>query len=297
MANKKLKVELELETAKAKQQLGRVGDGVGSSAPSQSSRSIDKLSEATRLNTNQMLSMTRAFSGMALGLAASYSSSYFAKGSLAEKAMGYGGSILSGASMGAAAGSVAGPWGLAAGTVIGGGTGAAKEYFDRKKAIKDARKDFTRFEESLKGNENFSNFMKRMTSPFNTKPLGLKLAMMSDYYAQLNTAIESLIPMIDRELKKGKLDQAAKHREDLARTRGYRDKLMSVAEAMDNSYGGPSRPSMSATDALMKIGGGFGLQSSGSGGEVAVLLHGIEVQNDLLRDIRANTLKKGSVWL
>ena len=297
MATKKLKVELELETAKAKQQLGHMINGVGSSTPSQSSRSLDKLSEATRLNTHQMLSMTRAFSGMAIGLAASYSSGYFAKGSMAEKAMGYGGAILSGASMGAMAGSVAGPWGMAAGAVVGGATGGAKEYFDRAKAIKDAREDYERYEETLMGNENFSNFMKRMTSPFNHEPLGLKLGTMSDYYSQLEKIIESLVLSIEDNLDEGKLDEVSRLRETLARTRGYRDKLMSVAEAMDNSYGGPSRPSMSATDALMKIGGGFGLPGNGSSAEATVLIHGIEQQNELLRDIRANTMKKGSTWL
>ena len=88
MSNNKLRVEVELETAKAKQKLSRMGDGVDMAAPTPSTRSADKLAEATKLNTQQMVSMTRAFSGMAIGLAASYSSRYFSQGSMTEKALG-----------------------------------------------------------------------------------------------------------------------------------------------------------------------------------------------------------------
>lgn len=297
MANKKLKVELELETAKAKQQLVNIGEGAGQSGTGSSTRSLDRLSEATKLNTNQMLSMTRAFSGLALGLAASYSSNYFEKGSSAEKAIGYIGSILSGASMGAMAGAPAGPAGMAVGASVGGGVGAAKEYMDREKAIADAMEDYKHFEEVLGQNTTFSNFIKRMTSPFNYESIETKLSTMSDYYSNLNNIIELLTKEIEDSLADGRLEDARKSRETLGRIRGYKEKLVSVAETMDNSSKGPLRASMTATDSLMKIGGGFGLSFGSNRGDVEVLSRGIDVQNALLRDIRENTMKKGSTWL
>lgn len=294
MANKKLKVEVELETAKAKQQLGRMGDGVGSSAPP-STRSTDKLAEATTLNTRQMMTMTRAFSGMALGLAASYSARYFDQGSAAEKALGYAGSVLSGASAGAMMGAAAGPWGMGIGALLGGGIAAGKKYLDDDKERQDAIDEYNRAEDRREGNEKFANLLKRITSPFNSEGIGTKLARLSDQYVTYLTAIESLKEIVNQELSDGKMEQATRHMSDLEILRQRKNAIMSVAEKMDNSATGGPRSSMVATDALMKLGGGFGLPQSGSVGTID-FPEGPQIIR-LLEDIRANTGKKGSTWL
>ena len=294
MANKKLKVEVELETAKAKQQLGRMGDGVGSSAPP-STRSTDKLAEATTLNTRQMMTMTRAFSGMALGLAASYSARYFNQGSKAEKALGYVGAALSGASMGAMVGSMAGPPGMAGGALLGGGIAVVKEYLDRDKAKTDALDAFREAESMYEGNEKFANDIKRITSPFNTEALSVKLARLSDQYGFYLELIDKIKASIENDLAEGNLEDASKLQQELSVARSRKDAIMSVAEKMDNSNNGPSRASMVATDALMKLGGGFGLPQSGSVGTID-FPEGPQIIR-LLEDIRANTGKKGSTWL
>ena len=295
MANKKLKVEVELETAKAKQQLGRMGDGVGVSSPTPSTRSADKLTEVTTLNTRQMMSMTRAFSGMALGLAASYSARYFNQGSMAEKTLGYGGAALAGASMGAMVGSMAGPLGMLGGALLGGGIAVGKEYLDRSKTVKEATEDYRRSESMYEGNEKFANDIKRITSPFNTEALSVKLARLSDQYGFYLELIDKIKASIENDLAEGNLEDASKLQQHLSVARSRKDTILSVAEKMDSSE--PSRASTVATDALMKLGGGFGIPQNGSGGTVEVLRDGIAMTNRLLEDIRANTLKKGSTWL
>ena len=295
MANKKLKVEVELETAKAKQQLGRMGDGAGVSSPTPSMRSADKLAEATSINTRQMMSMTRAFSGMALGLAASYSSRFFTQGSTAEKILGYGGAAITGASAGAMMGAAAGPVGMAVGGLAGAGLSLGKEYLDRDKAKSDALDAFREAESVLELNEEFEAMMKRITSPFNGESITVKLARLSDEYVNEIEMIEELKKLVEEQIGDGDLKGAKESEAELARARQRKSAIFSVAEKMDNSRTGPSRASMIATDALMKLGGGFGLPQNGSGG-IIDFPKGPQIIR-LLEDIRANTLKKGSTWL
>ena len=298
MANKKLKVEVELETEKAKRKLGQMGDGAAASSPTPSSRSADKLAEATQLNTKQMLSMTRAFSGMAIGLAASYSSRYFTQGSTAEKILGYGGAAITGASAGAMMGAAAGPAGMAVGGLVGAGIAVGKEYLDRDEKITKAIEEYKRAEDVLASNEKFANDIKKISSAFNTEALSVKLARLSDQYGFYLKLIDAIKASIEEDLAGGNLEGAAKLQQQLSIARSRKDVIVSLAEKMDNSANGPQRSSMSATDALMKIGGGFGLPvSSSSHGLVEMLKDGVVQTNRLLEDIRANTGKKGSTWL
>lgn len=298
MANKKLKLEVELETAKAKRQAAQIGDVSSPSAPTASSKSTDKLAKATELNSRQMLSMTRAFTGMAVGLAATYSSRYFDRGSTAEKALSYGGSTITGAMSGAMMGRAAGPQGMAIGAAAGGMFGFLKEYLDRDKVKSDMTKDFKESEQKFARNENFSNEMKRITSPFNTEGLSVKLATLSDQYVFYAEMIKDLKASIEESISAGKMDDVQKLRGLLEEVRGRKSTIWSIAEKMDNAASGSPVGSRTATSALQKIGGGWGLPTVGNrGGEVGVLLNGMEVTNTLLREIRDITSKKGGSWL
>ena len=298
MANKKLKVEVELETEKAKRKLGQMGDGAAASSQTPSSRSADKLAEATKLNTQQMVSMTKAFSGMAIGLAASYSSRYFTQGSTAEKILGYGGAAITGASAGAMMGAAAGPVGMAVGGLAGAGIALGKEYLDRDEKITKAIEEYKQAEDILASNEKFANDIKKISSAFNTEALSVKLARLSDQYGFYLELIDAIKASIENELSEGNLEGASELQKQLAVARSRKDVIVSLAEKMDSSANGPRRSSMSATDALMKIGGGFGLPvNSGSSVSVEFLVNGVAETNRLLEDIRANTGKKGSAWL
>lgn len=299
MANKKLRVDLDIETANAKRQLGELGGSVGSGAPI--GKAEEKLERATAANTKQMMQMTRAFTGMALGLAASYSSNYFKQGSTAEKALGYAGSIFSGGSSGAMLGMTMGPQGAIAGAVVGGIVGGLKEFFDRDGAKTKATEDFelseSRYEESLA----FSGFLKRLTSQFNTDSIDVKIAELGDYYDTLCGVIDDTITDIKDAIKDGDLDTAKDLREELQIWRSRKAQVMNVAEQLDNNARGPAVASRNPLDALMKIGGGFGLPVSGDSSRVESILgtkfdeHGLAITR-LLEDIRANTKKGGATW-
>lgn len=300
MANKKLKVELDVETAKAKRQLGELGgSGSGQTA---SSRASEELTKATRVNTQQMLMMTRAFSGMALGLAASYSANYFKKGSTEETALGYAGSILSGGSSGAMMGAALGPHGALAGSIVGALIGGFKEFFDRDGAKTKATEDFIEAEDRYEDNEQFKGLLKSITSPFNTESVGLKLATLSDKYESIDNEITDKMLEICDAIEEGRMEDAAKLREELGIFRSKKSAIMNVAEQLDNSVHGPAVASRAALDSLMKIGGGFGLPVGGKDLSRITEINGIKVDQhgimitQLLKDIRENTRKGSSTW-
>lgn len=300
MANKKLKVELDIETAQAKRQLGELG-GSGS-GPTASSRASEELTKATQVNTRQMLMMTRAFSGLALGLAASYSANYFKKGSTEETALGYAGSILSGGSSGAMMGAALGPHGALAGAIGGALIGGLKEFFDRDGAKTKATEDFDKAEAAYARNEDFSGFLKRITSPFNPEDVGMRLARLGDKYRDNEKLIAMTIDSIRAKIADGELDDVARLRELLGEMRGRKKAIMSTAEQLDNSVHGPSVASRAALDSLMKIGGGFGLPVGGKDLMRVTEINGIKFDQHgiaitkLLEDIRANTMKGASTW-
>lgn len=136
MATKKLTVELDAQTAKAQQQIRKAvegataeaaapGGGIGGGAKldlaaERTAKSFEKLDRTAEGFDKRMLSVTRAFAGLAVGMATSYASRYFAEGSGARKAMDYGGAAITGASAGMTAGMALGPYGAAAGAIIGG---------------------------------------------------------------------------------------------------------------------------------------------------------------------------------
>ena len=163
MANKKLKVELELETAKAKRQAKELEQSVGSggsSAPGgkaspaadrmadaldKASKSAGKSAESFAKVNSQALQLTKGFAGIAVGMAASYAANYATGGTKA--ALQYGGSILSGASAGATMGQAAGPKGAAVGAIVGGLAGGVKTYMDRNAEQSAVAKEYREGEE------------------------------------------------------------------------------------------------------------------------------------------------------
>ena len=165
---KKLTVEVDAETTKAKRKIQELAENGGSSAGADASPAIDKaaralsgaaektsrsfgkLDEASQGMNRQMISVTRAFAGMATGLAMSYASRYFAEGSTGRIAMDYGGAIISGASSGAMAGMALGPQGAAVGAVVGGTVGAAKTYLDKEGEMKAHLDEFEKSEQTYR---------------------------------------------------------------------------------------------------------------------------------------------------
>lgn len=167
MANKKLKAEVELETAKAKRQAKELeqaagsGGGVGGSsaqggkaspaadrmadALDKASKSAGKSAESFSKVNSQALQLTKGFAGIAVGMAASYAANYATGGT--KTALQYGGGIMSGASAGATMGMAAGPLGAAAGAIVGGLAGGVKTYMDRDAKQSAVAKEYREGEE------------------------------------------------------------------------------------------------------------------------------------------------------
>ena len=190
---KKLTVEVDAETTKAKRKIQELADAGGSSAGADASPAIDKaaralsgaaektsrsfgkLDEASQGMNRQMLSVTRAFAGMATGLAMSYASRYFEEGSTGRNAMEYGGAIISGASFGAKAGSALGPYGTIGGMVVGGTVGAAKTYLDKEGEMESRLADFEKSERIFAGISAWQTKLRELSEQMNTEASRFRL--------------------------------------------------------------------------------------------------------------------------
>lgn len=150
MATKKLTVEVDADTAKAKKKLVEMesSGGGGMSAPVNTSadrtaksldnlgRKVDDFGRTTESAGVNMKAAVKAFAGMGIGMAMSYAAKNMEQGSTAQRALTYGGTIAQGAAMGM----MFGPWGAAAGAAMGAG----KAYLDedaQKKAKAKADQD------------------------------------------------------------------------------------------------------------------------------------------------------------
>lgn len=210
MANKKLKVEVELETAKAKRQakeLEQATGAGGSSAPGgkaspaadrmadaldKASKSAGKSAESFAKVNSQALQLTRGFAGIAVGMAASYAANYATGGTKA--ALQYGGSILSGASAGATMGQAAGPKGAVVGAIVGGIAGGAKTYMDRDAEQSAVAKEYREGEERYAAAKDWEAKFRDITGIWQNKQ--------SDFIAD------------DDERLKAEMEDTAKHLED-----------------------------------------------------------------------------------
>ena len=152
MTNRKLTLEVDAETSKAQRKLKGLnvdggslpgGDSISRSSD-KAAKSLEKLDKSTSNLDSRMATVTRAFAGMATGLAVSYASRYFDEGSKGRAAMEYGGSALMGATAGAQAGKLFGPWGLAAGGLLGGGLMVGKTFMDKEGAQRRPQQTSTR---------------------------------------------------------------------------------------------------------------------------------------------------------
>lgn len=138
MATRKLSVELDVDTSKAKRRLKELSatggaDGGGEDAISpaakkaaeamnRAAKEASKFGEEAREGSDNLGRAVKVFGGMAVHLAAGYASRMMAEGSAGRYAVEAAGNIVGGA----IAGSAAGPWGAAAGAAVG----AAKSAID-----------------------------------------------------------------------------------------------------------------------------------------------------------------------
>ena len=251
---KKLTVEVDAETSKAKRKLRELGESssgaVGSSADTEkAARSLKNLgNEAEKAKTN-LGGVAKAFAGMAVGLGMSYAAKRLEQGSTARNAVEYGGSIISGASAGAMAGMAAGPMGAAIGGVVGGGIGAAKTYLDKSSEKEDAIKEFRESENIYANAKEWSDKLRELSK-------SMDKAEIDKITANLKTTIETWKKLTEERLENGEYDKAKSSRRALDDARSRLDQLDNLSSLIQKKSGGVSMTAdWSGTNALQKLGG------------------------------------------
>ena len=176
MATKNLTVEIDANTAKAERKLKKLsqtgdagpgGESSGESAAAKSAaNSIAQLGKASKTaseSTRNLVPAFRSLAGVAVGMAANYSQRFMSAG-VGRTAMGYAGSILSGAGAGAAVGAqFGGPVGAGVGAAGGAVAGGVGEYLNNGQATKDWFKQFDAAEGALEKTREWTNVFKEMT--------------------------------------------------------------------------------------------------------------------------------------
>lgn len=302
MAGKKLKVELELETARAKRKLQELEDSGGQtvapqveSAAERMARSMDKASaatdrhaEAAERSSGDLLRVARSFGGMAIGMAAQYAANNMDEGP-GKAALGYGASIAQGASMGM----MFGPWGALAGAALGAGRRFVANDAEEKARDAAAKAANAANRETL---DQWDEARKR-TLAFKAAIEGLSNAErdLAARQREVAAAVEER-QQRDAELRRGLKAESGEGGDPkqfgrLMRERqanaGELDALKALARQLEAEGGkrpGGSAADYSGVDALARVGGNF------AAGDSANTMRNLEQnskdQLEVLREIR-----------
>ena len=299
---KKLTVEVDAETTKAKRKIQELAETGGSSAGADASPAIDKaaralsgaaektsrsfgkLDEASQGMNRQMLSVTRAFAGMATGLAMSYASRYFEEGSTGRNAMEYGGAMLAGGSSGAMAGMAFGPVGAAIGAAGGAAIAAGKTYLDKEGEMESRLADFEKSERIFAGISAWQTKLRELSEQMNTEEIKTILANLKNTEQTFKTRTVEAI-------KGERYQEAADYQRNLGDVRQRQQQLEALLRKAEAEAKKPSTPearaSMDALDSLARVGGNF----AGSDAGFRDLQRVNEKQVALLEKIEAKTGK------
>lgn len=299
---KKLTVEVDAETTKAKRKIQELAETGGSSAGADASPAIDKaaralsgaaektsrsfgkLDEASQGMNRQMISVTRAFAGMATGLAMSYASRYFEEGSTGRNAMEYGGAMLAGGSSGAMAGMAFGPVGAAIGAAGGAAIAAGKTYLDKEGEMESRLADFEKSERIFAGISAWQTKLRELSEQMNTEEIKTILANLKNTEQTFKTRTVEAI-------KGERYQEAADYQRNLGDVRQRQQQLEALLRKAEAEAKKPPTPearaSMDALDSLARVGGNF----AGSDAGFRDLQRVNEKQVALLEKIEAKTGK------
>ena len=269
---KKLTVEVDAETTKAKRKIQELAETGGSSAGADASPAIDKaaralsgaaektsrsfgkLDEASQGMNRQMISVTRAFAGMATGLAMSYASRYFEEGSTGRNAMEYGGAMLAGGSSGAMAGVAFGPVGAAIGAAGGAAIAAGKTYLDKESEMESRLADFEKSERIFEGISAWQTKLRELSEQMNTEEIKTILANLKNTEQTFKSrAVEAI--------KGERYQEASDYQRNLGDVRQKQQQLEALLRKAEAEAKKPSAPetraSIDALDSLARVGGNF----------------------------------------
>lgn len=302
---KKLTVEVDAETTKAKRKLQELAQSGGSSAGADAvgtsaknaARGLDnaasaanKLSKATTEGSANLRAMTKVFGGMAIRMATSYAASNMEQGSAGQMAVKGLGEVAGGAIAGAAFG----PVGALAGGLMGLTSAlmeASQAEKERQQRIADATFDYRKSEQDYRSDKNFAERLKGLTEvDKGFTDFAGRIQQINDILKHYQDVEETLKSKIEAFIKAGDLDNANMERDYLSRNRSKQDQLVAARERLEKmaeNQKPEERVSMAALDSLAKIGGNF----AGSDQGFRDLQRVNEKQVALLEKIEAKTGK------
>ena len=278
---KKLTVEVEAETTKARrklQELAQTGgspagaDTVGSAAKN-AARGLDnaanaanKLSKATAEGSANLRAMTKVFGGMAIRMATGYAASNMEQGSTGQMAVKGLGEVAGGAIAGAAFG----PVGALAGGLMGLTSAlmeASQAEKERQQRIADATFDYEKSEHDYRSSKDFAEQLKGLTEvDKGFTDFSGRVQQINDVLKHYQEVEETLKSKIEGFIKSGDLEKANMERGYLSSNRSRQDQLVAARERLEKmaeNHKPEERVSTAALDSLAKIGGNFAGSESG----------------------------------
>lgn len=302
---KKLTVEVDAETTKAKRKIQELADTGGSSAGAdavggaaqRAARSLDnaagaanRLSKSTTEGSAQLRSMVKVFGGMAIRMGASYAASNMEAGSRGQMAVKGLGDVAGGAIAGAAFG----PLGAVAGGLMGLTSAlmeASQAEKERQQRIADATFDYKKSEHDYRSSKDFAEQLKGLTEVDKSfTDFSGRIQQINDVLKHYQDVEETLKSKIEEFIKSGDLEKANMERGYLSSNRSRQDQLVAARERLEKmaeNQRPEERVSMAALDSLAKIGGNF----AGSDQGFRDLQRVNEKQVALLEKIEAKTGK------
>jgi len=306
---KKLTVEVDAETAKARRKLKELAETGGSSAGADAvgasaknaARGLDnaasaanRLSKGAAEGSANLRAMTKVFGGMAIRMAAGYAASNMAEGSTGQMAVKGVGEVAGGA----IAGSAFGPLGAVAGGLMGLTSAlmeASQAEKDRARRIADASFDYAKSEQDYRSNKAFAEELKGLTEvDRGFTDFSGRIQQINDLLKHYQEVEETLKGKIEDFIRSGDLEKANMERAYLSSNRSRQDQLVAARERLEKmaeSERPEERVSTAALDAISRIGGNFG------GGDSAMrdLTNTSKAQLQTLQSIDRN-LHNANTW-
>lgn len=301
---KKLTVEVDADVSRAKRKVQELADTSGtgsgggaavvSSEADKLSRSLkdaaantQRLGDKAKMSSEQVVSMSRAFTGLAVGMAATYAASRYGDDSAFGRGVGYVSAAAMGAIAGADAGKYFGPKGMAVTAVAGAGMGVYSEYEKNAKTDEEKAKAAKELRDAnLESIETWEKARAR-TAAFREEleKLTKSESGLADAIAK-REAEDRRLAEAQRESLGDAKRLSALNRERQANA-GEMDALRAALKALGSKEVAEAfRPALTAMDSLARVGGGAG------GGE------SLRIERDQLAVLRSIDQKtgKGGTW-
>jgi uncharacterized damage-inducible protein DinB len=313
---KKLEIELALKNEKAKRKAREVGEAAAdgmdkaANASERLERNLEKSSDALRLSSKQLVSVAASMGGMLLGTAAKAAAAYLPQNSSEQKALDWGGSITQGAGAGAAMGSLFGPLGTALGGLVGAINALVGKFTDEKtkanaeaEALKQQNEANRELAETLfAAQERTKAFRKTIDNLGDSerpladrqRELAEEIRRRTEEEARLKTGLKY---NSGRDADKADQKLFAQQVKDYQANHAELERLQALQKSLANEKqkdpAAAFRESMTAVDALSRVGGSFA-----GGGDLA--RDQLRVANDQLTVLKSIDMKTsktgGSVW-